>query len=91
MLLKKVFTFVPQSLDGIKPVLLYPLFGIFFTGIIMHYIVNTPVKMVMDGLTHWLESLGTGNLVLMGIILAGMIPLIWVVRLTKLPTHLVLR
>ncbi|MGV2912987.1 PTS fructose transporter subunit IIC, partial [Bacillus safensis] len=45
---------------------------IFFTGIIMHYIVNTPVKMVMDGLTHWLESLGTGNLVLMGIILAGM-------------------
>ncbi|WP_144494239.1 PTS fructose transporter subunit IIABC [Bacillus pumilus] len=72
VLLKKVFTFVPQSLDGIKPVLLYPLFGIFFTGIIMHYIVNTPVKMVMDGLTHWLETLGTGNLVLMGIILAGM-------------------
>ncbi|MGM0756815.1 MAG: PTS fructose transporter subunit IIABC [Bacillota bacterium] len=72
VLLKKVFTIVPQSLDGIKPVLLYPLFGIFFTGIIMHYIVNTPVKMVMDGLTHWLESLGTGNLVLMGIILAGM-------------------
>lgn len=72
VLLKKVFTFVPQTLDGIKPVLLYPLFGIFFTGIIMHYIVNTPVKMVMDGLTHWLESLGTGNLVLMGIILAGM-------------------
>ncbi|WP_144498105.1 PTS fructose transporter subunit IIABC [Bacillus pumilus] len=72
VLLKKVFTFVPQSLDGIKPVLMYPLFGIFFTGIIMHYIVNTPVKMVMDGLTHWLETLGTGNLVLMGIILAGM-------------------
>ncbi|KIL12585.1 PTS system, fructose-specific IIA component [Bacillus pumilus] len=72
VLLKKVFTFVPQSLDGIKPVLLYPLFGIFFTGIIMHYVVNTPVKMVMDGLTHWLETLGTGNLVLMGIILAGM-------------------
>ncbi|MBU8657228.1 PTS fructose transporter subunit IIABC [Bacillus pumilus] len=72
VLLKKVFIFVPQSLDGIKPVLLYPLFGIFFTGIIMHYIVNTPVKMVMDGLTHWLETLGTGNLVLMGIILAGM-------------------
>ncbi|MEI4789934.1 fructose-specific PTS transporter subunit EIIC [Bacillus sp. FJAT-53060] len=72
VLLKKVFIFVPQSLDGIKPVLLYPLFSIFFTGIIMHYVVNTPVKMVMDGLTHWLESLGTGNLVLMGIILGGM-------------------
>ncbi|WP_226566992.1 PTS fructose transporter subunit IIABC [Bacillus stratosphericus] len=72
VLLTKVFIFVPQSLDGIKPVLLYPLFSIFFTGIIMHYVVNTPVKMVMDGLTHWLESLGTGNLVLMGIILGGM-------------------
>ncbi|MGE6631217.1 PTS fructose transporter subunit IIABC [Bacillus sp. NPDC077027] len=72
VLLKKAFTFIPQALDGIKPVLLYPLFGIFFTGIIMHYVVNTPVKYIMDGLTNWLETLGTGNLVLMGIILAGM-------------------
>ena len=72
VLLKKVFAGLPQVLDGLKPVLIYPLFGIFFTGIIMHYVVNTPVKMIMDGLTHWLEGLGTGNLVLMGIILGGM-------------------
>ncbi|MBS4162008.1 PTS transporter subunit EIIC, partial [Klebsiella pneumoniae] len=72
VLLKKAFAGLPQVLDGLKPVLIYPLFGIFFTGIIMHYIVNTPVKMIMDGLTHWLESLGTGNLVVMGIILGGM-------------------
>ncbi|EWH20461.1 PTS fructose transporter subunit IIABC [Bacillus haynesii] len=72
VLLKKVFAGLPQVLDGLKPVLLYPLFGIFLTGIIMHYVVNTPVKYIMDGMTHWLEGLGTGNLVVMGIVLGGM-------------------
>lgn len=28
----------------------------------MHYVVNTPVKYIMDGMTHWLEGLGTGTL-----------------------------
>ncbi|KAF1680970.1 MULTISPECIES: PTS fructose transporter subunit IIABC [Bacillus] len=72
VLLKKAFVFIPQSLDGLKPVLIYPLLGIFLTGIIMRFIVNTPVAAFMDFLTNWLESLGTGNLVLMGIILGGM-------------------
>ncbi|MED4551045.1 fructose-specific PTS transporter subunit EIIC, partial [Bacillus licheniformis] len=51
VLLKKVFAGLPQVLDGLKPVLLYPLFGIFLTGIIMQYVVNTPVKYIMDGMT----------------------------------------
>ncbi|MCY8533551.1 fructose-specific PTS transporter subunit EIIC [Bacillus vallismortis] len=72
VLLKKAFVFIPQSLDGLKPVLIYPLFGIFLTGIIMRFVVNTPVAAFMNFLTNWLESLGTGNLVLMGIILGGM-------------------
>ncbi|MED4647137.1 fructose-specific PTS transporter subunit EIIC [Bacillus inaquosorum] len=72
VLLKKAFVFIPQSLDGLKPVLIYPLLGIFLTGIIMRFVVNTPVAAFMDFLTNWLESLGTGNLVLMGIILGGM-------------------
>ncbi|MDR4434245.1 PTS fructose transporter subunit IIABC [Bacillus tequilensis] len=72
VLLKKVFTFIPQSLDGLKPVLIYPLFGIFITGVLMQFVINTPVAAFMNFLTDWLESLGTGNLVLMGIILGGM-------------------
>ncbi|NTU26341.1 PTS transporter subunit EIIA [Bacillus tequilensis] len=72
VLLKKVFTFIPQSLDGLKPVLIYPLFGIFITGVLMQFVINTPVAAFMNFLTNWLESLGTGNLVLMGIILGGM-------------------
>ncbi|NLS88220.1 PTS fructose transporter subunit IIA [Bacillus subtilis] len=72
ILLKKAFTFIPQSLDGLKPVLIYPLFGIFITGVLMQFVINTPVAAFMNFLTNWLESLGTGNLVLMGIILGGM-------------------
>ncbi|AGT32162.1 PTS fructose transporter subunit IIC [Geobacillus genomosp. 3] len=70
--LRKLFSRLPQSLEGIKPVLLYPLFGIFFTGIIMMYIVIDPVKALNEGLKHWLSGMGTANLVLLGAVLGGM-------------------
>ncbi|MFC3882164.1 fructose-specific PTS transporter subunit EIIC [Bacillus songklensis] len=70
--LKKVFSGLPQSLEGIKPVLLYPFFGILLTGLIMLYIVIDPVKALNEGLTSWLKGMGTGNLVLLGLILGGM-------------------
>ncbi|ANX10818.1 PTS fructose transporter subunit IIA [Fictibacillus arsenicus] len=70
--LKKAFSTLPDSLEGIKPVLLYPLFGILLTGLIMMYIVIEPVKALNDGLTVWLKGMGTGNLVLLGLILGGM-------------------
>jgi fructose PTS system EIIBC or EIIC component len=70
--LKKLFGRLPQSLEGIKPVLLYPLFGVFITGMMMMYIVIDPVKALNEGLKHWLEHMGTANLVLLGAILGGM-------------------
>ncbi|MDX8290327.1 fructose-specific PTS transporter subunit EIIC [Metabacillus indicus] len=70
--LKKAFNGLPASLEGIKPVLLYPLFGILFTGLIMMFVVVEPVKAINDGLTVWLKGMGTGNLVLLGLILGGM-------------------
>ena len=70
--LKKLFNRLPQSFEGIKPVLLYPLFGILATGLIMLFVVIDPVKGLNDGLTAWLEGMGTGNLVLLGLILGGM-------------------
>ncbi|PER74017.1 PTS fructose transporter subunit IIABC [Priestia megaterium] len=70
--LKKLFSGLPQALDGIKPVLLYPLFGIFISGLIMLYVVNEPVSAINEGLKHWLGGFNTGNLVLLGIILGGM-------------------
>ncbi|WP_312472648.1 fructose-specific PTS transporter subunit EIIC [Neobacillus sp.] len=72
LLLKKVFTSLPRSLEGIKSILLYPLFGIAITGFIMHYIVNNPVSWINSEITHWLTGLGTGNAVLLGVVLGLM-------------------
>lgn len=70
--LKKTLTFLPESLDGIKPVLLYPLLGIFITGAIMLLAVVSPVKGINEGLQSFLGSMGTTNKVILGIILGGM-------------------
>lgn len=70
--LKKVFVKLPESLEGIKPVLLYPLFGMFITGSIMYQVIVGPIATINNGLTGFLNNLGTGNLVLLGIVLAVM-------------------
>ena len=70
--LKKVLTFMPASLEGIKTILLYPLLGIALTGFIMLFVVNKPVGALNQGISHWLSNLGTGNAVLLGIILGAM-------------------
>lgn len=70
--LKNVFAKLPESLEGIKPVLLYPLFGIFITGAIMFLFVVNPVKALNAGITTFLGSMGTANKVILGIVLGGM-------------------
>ena len=72
ILLKKVFSKLPQSFEGLKPVLLYPLFGIFITGALMYGFIVDPIAALNNGVTEFLKSLGTGNLVLLGIVLAAM-------------------
>jgi PTS system fructose-specific IIC component len=70
--LKKVFSGLPQSLEGIKSILLYPLFGIGITGFIMLFAIDQPVTWLNKEITHWLTGLGTGNAILLGIILGLM-------------------
>ncbi|HSU79030.1 MAG TPA: fructose-specific PTS transporter subunit EIIC, partial [Candidatus Angelobacter sp.] len=70
-LLKKVFSRLPQTLEGLKPVLLFPVFGIAITGLIMT-LVDIPIHDLMTVITNWLNHLGTANLALLGIILGGM-------------------
>lgn len=70
--LKNLFSKLPESLEGIKPVLLYPLFGIFITGAIMFLFVINPVKAINAGITTFLGSMGTANKVILGIVLGGM-------------------
>ncbi|MGL5417610.1 MAG: PTS fructose transporter subunit IIABC [Clostridium sp.] len=72
LLLKKAFEFIPQSLDGLKPMLIYPLLGIFLTGAIMFTVVVGPVSWIMKNVELFLTGMGTTNLVLLGIFLGGM-------------------
>lgn len=70
--LKKLLNVLPASLEGIKTILLYPLLGIALTGFIMLYVVNKPVGALNTSVSDWLSDLGTGNAVLLGIILGLM-------------------
>ncbi|MGN7940006.1 PTS fructose transporter subunit IIABC [Metabacillus sp. 22489] len=72
VLLKKLLSGLPASLEGIKPVLLYPVLGIFSVGMIMYFVVNKPVSELNLLISDFLGGLGTGNLVLLGLILGGM-------------------
>lgn len=72
LLLRKLFSKLPQTLDGIKPVLLYPVFGMLITGFIMIFLVNEPVTAINTGLTNWLQGLSGTNAIFLGLILGGM-------------------
>ncbi|MFT8362479.1 MAG: fructose-specific PTS transporter subunit EIIC [Sporolactobacillus sp.] len=70
--LKKCLKNLPQTLDGLKPILLYPVFGLLITGGLMYYIFDPIFKWINTGLIDGLNHLGTGNAVILGIVLGGM-------------------
>ncbi|PEO51487.1 PTS fructose transporter subunit IIABC [Bacillus pseudomycoides] len=70
--LKKVLAGLPAQLEGIKPVLLYPVLGLLLTGVLMLKVVNPPVVALNEALTSWLNGLGCANAILLGLILGGM-------------------
>ena len=70
-LLKKVFDKLPDALEGIKPVLLYPVGGVLSIGVIM-CAINPFVAMLNTALTNGLNSLGGGSAILLGAVLGGM-------------------
>lgn len=69
--LRKVLKGLPKSLDGIKTILFYPLFGVLITGAIM-LVVNVPMAAINDGLNNFLNGLSGGNAALLGALLGGM-------------------
>lgn len=71
-LLKKIFDKLPESLEGIKPVLLYPLFGILLVGVIMTYLIEPPIGALNTMLNNGLNSLNGASAVFLGILLGGM-------------------
>ena len=70
--LKKAFKGLPRTLDGMKTILLYPVFGLLITGLLMYFLVGPVFSTINTAMITFLENLGTGNAVLLGAVLGGM-------------------
>ena len=69
--LEKICDHLPNSLEGIKPMLIYPLLGTLLIGLIM-FALNPIFATINTALNGWLDSMGTANIVLLGAIVGGM-------------------
>jgi fructose PTS system EIIBC or EIIC component len=63
---------LPRNLVGLMPVLILPVLGVFIVGLVMIFVIGPPVHWLNQTLTNWLSGLQTGNAVLLGIIMGGM-------------------
>ncbi|WP_371233312.1 PTS fructose-like transporter subunit IIB [Pseudomonas sp. QE6] len=63
---------LPASVAALKPILIIPLLASLFTGLVMIYVVGSPVAAMMRSLTDFLAGMGTTNAVLLGLLLGGM-------------------
>jgi len=71
-LLMLIFKKLPKALDGIKPVLIYPLLGILSIGLIMTYAIEPVVGLVNTAMNNGLNAMNGVSSILMGFVLAGM-------------------
>ena len=72
LLVKKLVSGLPQSLEGTKPVLFYPVLGVLFIGIAITFIINPPVSALNEWLMNALQTMGTTSRVLLGLIFGAM-------------------
>lgn len=72
LLLKKVFSKLPDAMDGLKPVLLIPLFGLLVVGASMVYVIEPLVGWLNTAINNGLSNLSGVNMVILGAIVAGM-------------------
>lgn len=63
---------LPKSLESLKPIIIIPFIATLVVGILMVYVIGTPVSMLMKALIDWLNNLGTANAILLGVIMGGM-------------------
>ena len=72
LLLKKLFGKLPEALEKVAPVLLYPVFGILIVGLVMTFVVEPPIGALNTALNTALTNMSGSSKVLLGIIVAGM-------------------
>lgn len=70
--IKKLVSGLPDSLEGTKPVLFYPVLGVLFIGIAITFIINPPVSALNNWLMESLQTMGTSSRVLLGLIFGAM-------------------
>lgn len=70
--LRRALSFLPESLEGIKPVLLYPVLGILAMGLLMQFVITPPVAGINDWMMDTLKNMDTSSRVMVGLIMGGM-------------------
>lgn len=70
--LKKLFRGMPRSLEGLKPILLYPLLSLFIVGTLMYFVIGPIFSSINTAVVDFLSDMGTANAVLLGALLGGM-------------------
>ena len=63
---------LPKSVASLKPLIIVPLLSVAIVGLLMIFVIGTPIKMVLDGLTVWLNTLGSTNAAVLGLIMGLM-------------------
>ena len=71
-MLRRLFDRLPEAIEKLSPVLLYPVFGILLMGLIMHFAVEPPVGALNEALNRFLAGMGGTSRVVLGAVLAGM-------------------
>ena len=72
LLLKKICNKLPDSLEGTKPVLIYPLLGVFIIGVLMTYVIEPPIGALNTMINSGLEGMNGASAILLGALLGGM-------------------
>ena len=70
--LRYIFSWIPRSLDGIKPIFLFPVFGSFIMGVLMLFVVNAPMAFIMTSFKNFIEALSGGEKVILGFVVGSM-------------------
>lgn len=71
-LMKKACKNLPKSIEGLKPMLIYPVFGLLIVGALMFFIIDPIFTGINTFINNWLMSLSGANMLVLGAILAGM-------------------
>lgn len=70
--LRYIFSWIPRSLDGIKPIFLFPVLGSFIMGVLMLFVVNAPMAFIMISFKNFIEALSGGEKVILGFVVGSM-------------------